>query len=232
MFTLFFSVHDFLSSLLAKHVIFAKRTLLIIAHLGLFGILFPGLYRNFGQLAFFLLLGLLFLSPLSRMTRMPLLLQLMGFRREIGIMMAYFAIVHGLGYLLDPLWFSLYVEPFLQGRILSIEPRYLFGFVAYLLTLPLLMTSNRWAQQLLGVPRWKHLHRLVYGLFIFVVLHYFLIRGRYRVSDLLQAVTLLSVYGAVKLLAWRNFLSPLADIMAVIGKRYRAYKTERLTARL
>lgn len=216
-----FFLHDWASTFLAKHLVLVKRTLLLVAHLALFGFFFPDLRKDFGELAFNLLFVILFLSPLSKIFRTRLLLQLMGLRRELGIMMGYLATVHGLGYLLDPQWFALLVAPQLELGLLALDPGLLLGFVTYLLTLPLLLTSNALAQRTLG-PKWKMLHRIVYGVFFFALVHRFLMKGGLT-GDLIQTWAILGGYVFVKILAWKNFLTPLQKINAFVAGRYGAY---------
>lgn len=220
-----FDLHDFACDLLTRHLLSVKRILLIVAHLSLFGFLFPDLRKDFGSVAASVLIGILFLSPLSRIFRMRLLAQMMGIRREFGILMAYLATVHGLGYILDPAWFAVFIAPYRGTDIFAIETRFLFGIAAYALTLPLLLTSNNLALRFLGGKRWKLLHRSVYLLFIAAISHRFLIKGasEYDAIALAQSVLLVGSYAFIKLLAWKNFIVPLRDIIAHIGDRYRTY---------
>ncbi len=220
-----FRVHDIASGFLAKYLLPVKRTILVVAHVSLFGFLFPDLRKDFGQMAANVLIVILFLSPLSRIFRMRLLAQMMGIRRELGILMAYLATVHGMGYMLDPDWFRVFVAPYWRTDFLSIEPRLLFGMLAYLLTLPLLLTSNTLAMRFLGGKRWKLLHRLVYGLFFAAIFHRLFTRSVVGddVVALIQAATLVSAYLLTKFLAWKNFIAPLRDIIAYVGGRYRTY---------
>lgn len=217
-----FALHDWASAFLAKHLFGIKRAILVVAHLALFGFFFPDLRKGFGQMAEIVLYGILFLSPLSKMLRMRLLLQLMSLRREFGIAMAYLATVHGLGYLLDPQWFDLLIAPSLQMGFLHIDPPLLFGLTAYVLTLPLLLTSNALAQRLLG-KKWKMLHRLVYGLFVLVLLHRFTIQRGVNAFGLIQAFSVIGLYVLAKVLAWKNFIRPLQEGIDWVALRYREY---------
>ncbi len=226
-FSLVFFVHDTASSFLAKHLFAIKRLILIAAHLALFGFFFPDLRKDFGEMAANLLIVILFLSPLSKIFRTRLLLQLMGLRREMGIMMGYLATVHGLGYVLDPQWFDLLVAPALARGLFFVDPALLVGGTAYLLTLPLLLTSNTWAQRTLGGARWKLLHRLVYLMFVFAIVHRYFMKGGLT-GDMIEAVLLLSGYIIVKVLAWRNFLSPLEKSIAWVALRYQEYTALRM----
>ncbi len=48
----------------------------------------------------------------------------------------------------------------------------LFGVAAFLLFLPLYVTSTDWAIKKLSYPAWKTIHRLIYLAYIFTVLHF------------------------------------------------------------
>jgi sulfoxide reductase heme-binding subunit YedZ len=220
-----FRLHDSASDFLAAHLLSIKRTMLIVAHLSLFGFLFPDLRKDFGEMAANVLLVILFLSPLSRIFRMRLLAQLMGIRRELGILMAYLATVHGLGYILDPAWFAVFIAPYWTTDPLAIETRLLFGMLAYLLTIPLFLTSNTLAVRFLGGKRWKMLHRLVYGIFFAAIFHRLFTKSATGndAAALTQAIILVSAYLLAKLLAWKNFIAPLRDMITSVSERYQTY---------
>lgn len=221
-----FDVHDFASEFIAKHLFLVKRLLLFVAYLSLFGILFPGLRKGFGSLAEYMLLLILFLSPLSKIFRARLLLQMMGLRREFGILMGCLAIVHGVTYFLDPVTFSLNIEPYLNTRFFSMPPLFYFGILSLILVLPLLLTSNNFSLRFLGGERWKTLHRLVYVILFTVLLHIFFIRGVRRgfgAVELIQPAGIIFGYVLLKVLAWKNFIAPLRDIIASVGDRYGRY---------
>lgn len=218
-----YRLHDLASDFLVKHVFTVKRGILVMAHASLLGFLFPEIRKEFGELAANLLIVILFISPLSKIFRMRLLLQLMMLRRELGIMMAYLATVHGVGYLIDPDWYAFIVAPMLTGNIWGEDPRYVFGLLAYALTLPLLLTSNALAQKYMGA-KWKLLHRTVYLMFAFAIIHRFLVKGA-PVFVIFEIVLLLGSYGLAKVLAWKNFLPPLVTAIRLVAEDYRRYKT-------
>lgn len=218
-----YRLHDLASDFLAKHVFAVKRGILVVAHISLLGFLFPEIRKEFGELAANLLIVILFISPLSKIFRTRLLLQLMMLRRELGIMMAYLATVHGVGYLIDPDWYAFIIAPMLTGNIWGEDPRYVFGLLAYMLTLPLLLTSNALAQKYLG-PKWKMLHRTVYLMFAFAIIHRFLVKGA-PAFVIFEIVVLLGSYGLAKALAWKNFLPPLVTAIRLVAEDYRRYKT-------
>jgi DMSO/TMAO reductase YedYZ heme-binding membrane subunit len=220
-----FRVHDGLSDFLAKHMGGVKTALLLLAHLSLLGLLFPEARKEFGELARNLLLVILFLSPLSKIFRMRLLVLLMGLRRQLGIWFAYLATAHGVGYLIDPDWAVFIFESGFPAPF-GMDPRYLFGLLAYALTLPLLFTSNNLAMRLLK-GRWKTVQALAYPVFVLTVLHSFVVsslsaRG---IAGIVTAAIVIGAYVLAKLLARDNFLPPLARLNRYVAQEYAAYRS-------
>lgn len=231
--SLAFRLHDALHGLLSKYIREFKIAILVVAHASLLGLLFPDMRKDFGEMAANLLILILFLSPLASITRMSLLRIAIGFRRELGVLMGYLALVHGLGYVIDPVFFELSVAPYLPGRVLSIEPFLLFGMVALLLTVPLLLTSNAFMLRKLGGVQWKRLHRLVYPMFALVVLHRFAVSG--GVSDgfgnVIEAVVLLGGYSFLKFLAWKPEPSGIVrKAIDGIGEKYGTFRSAKNVA--
>ncbi len=219
-----FRLHDVLSGFIARHVTAIRRGILALAHLSLLGILFPQVYRDYGNAALMMLLAVLFLSPAARITRMRLAMQLLGFRRELGVMMGYFALVHGLGYVVTPEFYTYYVAPYLSsGMILRMDPRLIFGIIAIFLTLPLLLSSNGVSLRVLGGVNWKRLHFLVYPMFVLVVFHqsFRLARPDWDVSRLFGGLLLVFAYFLLKLItAKREWFPTIYGMMEGIAGRY------------
>lgn len=220
-----FRVHDILSDILIRFGREIKWILLIIAHASLIvGVLHPELRRNFGEMAGTLLIMLLFLSPLSKIFRMKFLLLLMGFRREVGILMGYFACIHGISYMLRGYDIQ-DILSFTRWDFVTLAP--FFGFVALLLFLPPLLTSNRISTRVFGIW-WKRIHILVYPAFLLVVLHrLFITSGRQDDPLLLrglEAVLLLGSYGILKLLAWKDCSPLLRQVSQSVALSYRSYQ--------
>lgn len=221
-----FRLHRALCALLSKHIGTVKTVILIVAHASLIGFFFPGVRTEFGEMSMNILIVILFLSPASAVTRMPLLLIAMGFRRELGILVGYLAMVHGLGYFIDPVAFALSIAPYLPGDILSIDPILLLGAAALVLLFPLLLTSNALSLRALGGVRWKRLHTIVYPMFVLVVLHRFMASGGLSggISNVAEVILLLGGYTFLKFLAWKPASFPLfRKVFASVGGRYRLY---------
>ncbi len=151
-----------------------------------------------GKAALVLLLLSLAVTPVSRYTRFKKVVRV---RRPLGVYAFLYAAMHflifvGLDYGFD--W------DLIQGAIF--EKRYaLVGFAAFMLLLPLALTSTRGWQKRLG-RRWKVLHLLVYPAAFLVVVHYvWLVKSDIRtplaygaVLVLLMGLRLRSVRGLVR----------------------------------
>lgn len=218
-----FALHDFLANWFASHLRFIKTSILVVAHLTIFGFFFPELRKPFGELAGNLLIGLLIVSPLAKVFRIRLLMQIVGIRRELGILMGYLAVVHGVGYIIDPLWFQADILP----TYTEWQNGYIFGILAFVLTLPLLLTSNSFAMKYLGGSLWKTVHKTVYVMFVLAILHRFFIKtgsdGHVEFA-FFEAITLLGGYAFLKLLAHKNFIAPLRAVIAWVASNYAEYK--------
>jgi|SRR5690606_21774715 len=151
----------------------------------------PGkaLTDNLGLWALRLLLVALLLRPLREITGRPQFVQV---RRLISLFAWFYASTHflaGMFYVIGWSWLDL-LTAFDERRYITL------GMLAWILMLPLGLTSSHWAQRKLGV-RWRKLHRLIYPLAIFACLHFvWLVREDYRQAFLYCAILIL-------LLAWR-----------------------------
>ena len=111
----------------------------------------------------FLLITLL-VTPLKRLSGQIWLLRL---RRMLGLYAFFYVFLHFLTYL----WLD---QQFLFSEILvdiGKRPYITVGFAAFVLLIPLAVTSNRYAMRRLG-RRWQKLHKSVYVISAFAVLHY------------------------------------------------------------
>lgn len=146
-------------------------------------VLFTGLW------ALRLLLLTLLLRPLREITGNPLFVRV---RRLVGLFAWFYATLHLFAasfYIVGWSWAEL--------QIALVERTYItLGLAAWLLMLPLALTSTQWAQRKLG-RRWRQLHRLIYPCALLACLHFiWLIR-----ADYLEPVTYLLLL--LLLLGWR-----------------------------
>jgi sulfoxide reductase heme-binding subunit YedZ len=88
-------------------------------------------------------------------------------RRMLGLFCFFYATVHFLIWL----WLDHNFSLVAMWQDVLERPYIAFGFLAFVLLVPLALTSNRWAQRKLG-RRWSHLHRLIYAIAVLAILHY------------------------------------------------------------
>ena len=75
------------------------------------------------------------------------------------------------------LWFDHFFELSEMLRDVVKRPFITVGFAAFVLLVPLALTSNHWAMRQLGGRVWQGLHRLVYLIAVLALLHYFWMRA-------------------------------------------------------
>lgn len=217
-----YALHDWMCEILRRYYRHSKIALLFVAHATLLGFLVPELRRDFGEQARNVLIFLLFISPLSKIFPIAIFQLLMGLRRQFGILFAYLAIVHGVGYLMDPDWANYIFWPLFSDPS-SVPLRYPLGIVALILTLPLLITSNTLSMRLMK-SKWKTLHRLVYTVLVFSLFHAFL-RDTASLdrAGVAQAVFILGVYLGLKSLSFMPNLSLLVRLRSFVSMDYARY---------
>jgi sulfoxide reductase heme-binding subunit YedZ len=130
------------------------------------------------------------ITPLRKLLKLP---DLIRFRRMLGLFAFFYACLHFLTYLgpdqsfdLAAMWKDVAKRPFIT-----------VGFTAFVLLIPLALTSTAGWIRRLGGRRWQLLHRLIYISAICGVIHYYWLVK----SAVLRPLT----YGAIVavLLLWR-----------------------------
>lgn len=151
----------------------------------------PGkaLVDSFGLWALRLLLITLALRPLREVTGNPIFIRV---RRVVGLFAWFYATLHfGAGMFYVVGWSM----PELL-RALNEKTYIVLGALAWVLLVPLGLTSNQWAQRKLG-KNWRPLHRLIYPLTVLACLHFvWLVRSDYWQPALYSII-------AAGLLVWR-----------------------------
>jgi methionine sulfoxide reductase heme-binding subunit len=120
--------------------------------------------RSTGTWALIMLLIALALTPIRLLTGIAWPVQL---RRMAGLFMFFYACLHFTSYLWLDHWFD-WSE--ISKHIIK-HPYVLVGFLAFVLAVPLALTSSNTMMRRLG-GRWKLLHRMVYPIAILAVLHF------------------------------------------------------------
>ncbi|MBR0568514.1 sulfoxide reductase heme-binding subunit YedZ [Azoarcus sp. L1K30] len=128
------------------------------------------------------LLITLAVTPLRRLTGLHWLVRL---RRMLGL----FAFAYGVAHFAIYLWLDQFFDWAAIAKDILKRPYITVGFTALVLMVPLAATSTNAAIKRLGGRRWQALHRSVYAIAIFGVLHYWWLVK----ADILQPV----IYGVI-----------------------------------
>ncbi len=144
------------------------------------------LEHRLGEAALQLLIMGLAITPLRRFTG----LNLMKFRRAIGVLAFAFVSLHLLVWLVldvqvpSQIWADIVKRPYIT-----------VGMAGFLMMLPLAATSNNWSVRKLG-PAWRKLHRLAYPVVLLGGVHYVMLAKGFQLEPLVY----LSVIVALLLL--------------------------------
>jgi len=133
-----------------------------------------------GMTALVLLLATLAVTPVRRITRWH---PVIGLRRSLGLFAFFYVCVHfliwmglDLGFRLDWVWEDIVKRPYIT-----------VGFTAFLILIPLAVTSTRGWIRKLG-RRWSVLHRGIYVATGLALLHYYwMVRADFRLPLALSA---------------------------------------------
>ena len=130
------------------------------------------------------------ITPLRKLLKLP---EMIRFRRMLGLFAFFYACLHFLTYIgpdqafdLSAMWKDVAKRPFIT-----------VGFTAFVLLIPLAITSTAGWIRRLGGRRWQMLHRAIYVSAVCGVIHYYWLVK----SAVIRPLT----YGAIVglLLAWR-----------------------------
>ena len=147
------------------------------------------LEHQLGVYALQLLIASLLVTPIRNRVG----LNLIKFRRAIGLMAFFYTASHLLTYLwLDQQWWWDAIIKDLTKR-----PYIIIGFTAFLAMVPLAITSNNASIKRLGAGGWKKLHRLAYLAALGGAVHYVLLEKTWQREPIIYVLIV------VALLAYR-----------------------------
>ena len=141
------------------------------------------LEHKLGEAALYLLLAGLAVTPLRKSVG----LNLLKFRRAIGLACFFFIVCHLLTWAVldvqrfDRVWADIIKRPYIT-----------VGMVAFVLMLPLAVTSNNWSVRRLGAT-WRKLHKLVYPAAILGGVHYVMLVKGLQLKPLIFLVAILGL---------------------------------------
>lgn len=147
------------------------------------------IFRLLGKAAMFLLIGILFISPIAVITQWRPLRVILGFRRQLGIAIFWLAFFHTAGFI--------YVQDLTQAVLYFDLGYHLFyGAVAMIGMGLLAMTSNDRAVRHLR-RHWKKVQAITYPVFFLVLIHASMATGEWK-----KLIVFGGGYIVLKAIAW------------------------------
>ena len=150
------------------------------------------LMDELGQMALRLIIVTLIISSLSQF---KLLRALQNIRRMMGLLAFYYVLSHFLTYIILDHFFN---WNFIINDIIK-RPFITFGFINFILLLPLVFTSTKKMVKKLTFKIWKKLHSLIYIIAPLAALHYYLLTKADKTEPLIYLGIILV------LLLWRFY---------------------------
>ena len=134
--------------------------------------------------------GYIALTLLVLILFMPIVSTLSDYidRRSLGIITFIYALIHYLLYILDNNieWMLIRNDLFFRNYIQ-------LGYVALILFLPLVITSNNYAKEFLG-NKWIVIHRLIYIIILSSMFHYYMIIKADYFVFIMYSVILITIF--------------------------------------
>lgn len=141
------------------------------------------LEQELGLVALQLLVAGLAITPLRR----HLGINLIRFRRALGLLAFTYVCMH------LAVWLLLDVQDAARVWAEIIKRPYVtVGFTAFMLMIPLALTSNDLSLRRLG-PRWRRLHRLVYLVAVLAAVHFIWLAKGFQIEPLLYLGAILAL---------------------------------------
>ena len=153
--------------------------------------------RATGDWTLYFLCLTLAVTPLRRITGLNALIR---FRRMLGLFTFFYASLHFLTFI----WFDHFFDLAEMVRDILKRPFIAMGFSAFVLLVPLALTSNDLMLRKLG-RRWSVLHRLIYLIAILGLLHFWWMRaGKNNFTEPLVIGVVIAVLLALRLIWLRR----------------------------
>lgn len=143
--------------------------------------------RSTGDWTLYFLCFTLAVTPLRRLTKWNWLVKL---RRMLGLYMFFYAFLHFMTFL----WFDHFFDVREMWKDVLKRPFITVGFIAFVLLIPLAVTSTNAMVKRLGGKRWQWLHRLIYVIAPLAILHFWWMKaGKHNFSEPILYGTILGM---------------------------------------
>ena len=166
----------------ARQIFWVKWGVFIVASFPFLRLVFAAIYdglganplefitRNTGDWTLYFLCITLAITPARKLLQWHWLIRL---RRMLGLFSFFYAACHFLTFL----WFDHFFEIEEMWRDVIKRPFITVGFIAFVMLIPLALSSSNWAIRKIGGKTWQLLHRAVYVIVPLGVLHYVWMRA-------------------------------------------------------
>ena len=142
------------------------------------------LERAYGEIALILMVAGLMVTPLRKWTG----LNLLKFRRAIGVTAFFFVLAHFLVFaILDVQSVSRVWEEIVKRPYVTV------GMLAFLMLIPLAITSNNLAVRKMGAGAWRKLHKLTYPAAILGAIHYLWLVKGFQLEPIIYLVVIVGL---------------------------------------
>lgn len=137
------------------------------------------LEREYGELGLKLMILGLLVTPLRNWTGINLL----KFRRAIGLTTFFLILAHFLVWAvldvqtLERVWTEIVKRPYVT-----------VGMSAFVLLIPLALTSNNWSIRTMGAVNWRKLHKLNFPAAVLAAVHYLWLVKGFQIEPIIYAV--------------------------------------------
>ena len=155
--------------------------------------------RATGDWTLYFLCITLAVTPLRRLTHWNWLQKL---RRMLGLFVFFYAVLHFTTFL----WFDHFFDVAAMWKDVLKRPFITVGFSAFVLLIPLALTSTKGMQRRLGGQRWMWLHRLMYIIAPLAILHFWWMKaGKNDFAEPIIVGSVVALLLGVRLVwAWRK----------------------------
>jgi sulfoxide reductase heme-binding subunit YedZ len=147
--------------------------------------------RGTGDWTLYLLSMTLAVTPLRRLSKGNWLIKL---RRMLGLYVFFYGLLHFMTFL----WFDHFFDLAEMWKDVLKRPFITVGFIAFVLLIPLALTSTNGMIKRLGGKRWQWLHRLIYVIAPLAILHFWWMKAGKH--DFTQPIIFGSIIGALLLM--------------------------------
>ena len=152
--------------------------------------------RSLGTWTLVFLLFTLSITPLRKLSGWSWLIKL---RRMAGLFAFFYATLHFITYI----WLDQFFDLSAIYKDVIKRPFITIGFAAFVLLIPLALTSTNAMMKRMGGKNWQLLHRLVYAIALFGVLHYWWLVKKDLTQPIIYSTVLAGLLG-YRLWVWQS----------------------------